>query len=158
MDWNCYSYRKTIIILCLFLVGCKDGKFVPSNDKPPAVSEIFFLVNQERQKVGVPPLVNSDILTKIAQDYAEFMHEKDELSHDLDGGLVSRINKSGYRWNYLGENIASRYVTGVGVVDAWMSSSGHKKNILSSNFTETGIGVSSKYPYFYCQVFAKPRP
>ena len=53
-----------------------------------------------------------------------------------------------------GENIAANS-SNSGAVTAWMNSSGHKANILNSNFTHTGIGVvsSQKYGKIFVQMF-----
>lgn len=53
-----------------------------------------------------------------------------------------------------GENIAANS-SNSGAVNAWMNSSGHKTNILNSNFNYTGIGVvsSPKYGKMYVQMF-----
>ena len=52
------------------------------------------------------------------------------------------------------ENIAGNS-SNSGAVTAWMNSSGHKANILSSNFNYTGIGVvsSQKYGKIFVQIF-----
>ena len=53
-----------------------------------------------------------------------------------------------------GENIAGNS-SNSSAVTAWMNSSGHKANILNSNFNYTGIGVvsSPKYGKMYVQLF-----
>ena len=53
-----------------------------------------------------------------------------------------------------GENIAANS-SNSGAVNSWMNSSGHKANILSSNYNYTGIGVvsSPKYGKMYVQMF-----
>jgi len=53
-----------------------------------------------------------------------------------------------------GENIAGNSSNSE-AVNAWMNSSGHKANILNSNYNYTGIGVfsSSKYGKVYVQMF-----
>jgi uncharacterized protein YkwD len=41
----------------------------------------------------------------------------------------------------------------------WMSSKGHRENILKDMFTEIGFGIAQddKGVYYFTQVFAKPR-
>ena len=53
-----------------------------------------------------------------------------------------------------GENIAANS-SNSGAVTSWMNSSGHKANILNSNFNYTGIGVvsSSRYGKIFVQMF-----
>jgi uncharacterized protein YkwD len=43
------------------------------------------------------------------------------------------------------------------VVQGWMTSKGHRANILNSDVSETGIGIarSSNGGLYYCQVFGR---
>ena len=50
----------------------------------------------------------------------------------------------GISYRTAGENIASGQRTAQAVVTAWMNSEGHRKNILSANFTEIGVGYAAK--------------
>ena len=52
-------------------------------------------------------------------------------------GLVRR----GYSYSYAGENLAKDFDTSSGVVDGWMSSAGHRANVLNVNYTNIGITV-----------------
>ena len=51
-----------------------------------------------------------------------------------------RIHAAGYMYNSAGENIAAGYTTPSAVMTAWMGSSGHRANILSTTFREIGVG------------------
>src|SRR5439155_23515558 len=53
-----------------------------------------------------------------------------------------RIEKQGYDWSWWGENIAWGYSTPEVVVQGWMSSPGHRANILNPRFLDLGIGVA----------------
>ncbi len=77
------------------------------------------------------------------------------MSHLLYGvpqtTLASRADYVGFDALTLGENIAFGYGTADAVFQAWISSSGHRANILNPSFTQTG--VSARYtaqgiPYF----------
>lgn len=55
---------------------------------------------------------------------------------------------------HVGENIAMGYPTAEAVMDGWMNSDGHRKNILNSDFTKIGIGVySSGGTLYWVQLF-----
>ncbi len=56
------------------------------------------------------------------------------------------MRQYGLEFKAAGENIAGNE-TVEGAFEAWMSSDGHKKNILNSNFNYIGIGVASSKTY-----------
>jgi uncharacterized protein YkwD len=126
------------------------------------VQRIADLTNAERQKAGLAPVRVSDPLTAAAQHLADDMARLDTLSHTLPGTdaptLKDRADRVGYAYSWLGENIAFNYAGADEVVAGWMSSAGHRANILNPNFTEIGIGVardSDGEPY-YAQIFGRP--
>ena len=58
------------------------------------------------------------------------------------------------KWSYIGENIAMGYPTPEAVMNGWMNSDGHRKNILNGDFTKIGIGVcSSRGAMYWVQLF-----
>ena len=55
---------------------------------------------------------------------------------------------------FAGENIAAGYDTPEGVVEGWMNSAGHRKNILNTNYEYFAVGVSyyeddPEYYFYY---------
>ena len=58
------------------------------------------------------------------------------------GSPFDMMKQFGISYNTAGENIAMGQKTPSEVVTAWMNSEGHRKNILSSNFTQIGVGVA----------------
>jgi uncharacterized protein YkwD len=123
---------------------------------------VFDLTNQARQVNGLPPLqVNSQLVTA-AQTHSSDMARLNLMEHDLPGvaepTLQSRAAAVGYNYSWLGENIAFNYPDAPSVVAAWMSSPGHRANILNPNYTEFGVGIawnSAGQPY-ETQEFGRP--
>jgi uncharacterized protein YkwD len=74
-----------------------------------------------------------------------------------------RSRAAGYNWAAIGENIAFGQTSVDEVVETWLESPGHRKNILSPNFTELGIGLAlgrgpdGKYQVLWVQNFGAPR-
>jgi uncharacterized protein YkwD len=68
-----------------------------------------------------------------------------------------RAKYVGYMYGKLEENVALGYPNAETVVDGWMNSSGHRRNILDREVIETGIGIarSSTGGVYYCQVFGR---
>ena len=128
---------------------------------PSQESEVFDLVNQERAIAGLHLLHWDNRLFDAARGHSEDMAEQNYFSHDsLDGRSFSdRITEAGYPWNACGENIAFGYSTPQTVMNAWMNSPGHRKNILSPRYSHTGVGVAvdDDGDYYFTQLFMFPR-
>lgn len=110
---------------------------------------IFNKVNEERAKAGVAPLTYNTTMEKYARIKSQDMGDNNYFSHeDLNGNLITtQMKKDGVSYKAWGENIA--YIGGNISADAlaerfmtnWMNSSGHRENILSTNFSSIGVGV-----------------
>ena len=99
--------------------------------------KIIELVNTERAKRGIPALKKDDRLMDTAHLRANELVQL--FSHDRpDGSDFFSAFLSGYnRW---GENIAEGQKDPKKVMDSWMHSEGHKKNILNKDFDSIGVG------------------
>lgn len=108
------------------------------------------------------PLRANAKLNAAASKYARSMATHDFFSHTSPGGStpVARIEAEGYRWRAWGENIAGGQRTASDVVQGWLASSGHCKNIMNRNFTEIGLGyaedLDSTYDRYWVQDFGRP--
>ncbi|WP_243175892.1 CAP domain-containing protein [Clostridium sp. NSJ-49] len=111
---------------------------------------IFNKVNEERVKAGVAPLSYNTTMEKYARIKSQDMGDNNYFSHtDLNGNYITaQMKADGVSYNSWGENIA--YLGGYGTdptvlanqfMTNWMNSSGHRKNILSTDFTSIGVGV-----------------
>jgi uncharacterized protein YkwD len=108
-------------------------------------ARILELVNQARKDNGLPALQKESHLEQAAQKHAEDMKKRNYFSHNTPEGKTptDQIRDAGYplngRW-YTGQNIAEGQRSAEEVMKDWMNSSGHRKNILSKNFREIGVG------------------
>ena len=115
---------------------------------------VLDLVNIERRKAGVKPLALSDELMGAAAVRSQEITKV--FSHTRPDGTAfsSIVSRHGRR---IGENIAAGYQTPEEVVDGWMHSDGHRKNILYADFTELGVGYAyeenSQYKHYWVQIF-----
>jgi uncharacterized protein YkwD len=100
---------------------------------------VVCLINQERTARRLPSLHESPLLDRSAQSWTDWMVAVGSFTHGAD--FAARISAVGFAWAAAGENIATGYVTPRGVVNAWMASTGHCRNILTPNFTSVGTGV-----------------
>lgn len=134
----------------------------PGNDEQLAAYEkkVAELVNKERTAAGLAPLKVNLQLSQVAEKKAEDMRDKKYFSHNSPtyGSPFDMMKKFGIKYKTAGENIAKGQKTPEAVMKGWMNSSGHKANIMSTGFTEIGIGfvTDSKGDTYWVQMFIKP--
>lgn len=104
------------------------------------VKQVAKLVNEERAKVGLHPLVFDTAIASAAQIRANEI--KTSFSHTRpDGRKFSTVlTDNGIRFTGAGENIAWGQKTPEQVMEAWMNSDGHRANILNAKYTKIGVG------------------
>lgn len=107
-----------------------------------AESEMLLLLNKEREKNGVDPLVMDTKLRDLARDYSKDMLKRGYFSHyNLEGqSPFDRMDAYGITYGYAGENLALAPSTAL-AMQGLMNSPGHRANILNANFGKIGIGV-----------------
>ena len=117
--------------------------------------EVLRLTNAERAKVGVQPLKFSTDLTASALIRAMELPQK--FSHTRPNGYNFDSAFVTGKGHVIGENLAGGQTTPKQVVQAWMDSPGHRKNMLSKNYHEIGIVYyyqpNSKYKHYWVQHF-----
>ncbi|MGV9563789.1 CAP domain-containing protein [Streptomyces sp. NPDC003480] len=127
---------------------------VPASAAPApasgATARVVELVNAERAKVGCSPLTLNATLAKVAQAHSDDMAAHRNMSHTGSDGSSpgDRITRAGYTWSTYGENVAYGYTTPDQVMAGWISSPGHKANILDCSFKEIGVGLSQPGSYW----------
>ncbi|WP_329274474.1 ricin-type beta-trefoil lectin domain protein [Streptomyces sp. NBC_01451] len=112
--------------------------------------QAFDNVNAQRTANGCAALVIDESLQKAAHDYAVEMVRTHNFSHTSASGKspTDRVRDAGYTRGGVGENIAMGFEGDPnGVVNnptyGWMSSSGHRANILNCGYTRTGMGYDA---------------
>jgi uncharacterized protein YkwD len=101
------------------------------------------LVNLDRARYGLPPLLAAPALARVALGHAEDMRDNDYVAHVAPDGrdVAARVRDAGYPTLALGENVA-RDDSVFSAQEALMKSLGHRENILGQRFTHVGIGVA----------------
>ena len=97
--------------------------------------------NAQRAKYGLPPLRAVRKLIQTARSHAAWMTNNRTLQH---------TNQA------VGENIAMGQHTTEEAVHDWMNSPGHRANILSSSYTQTGVAAyrTPDGTIYWCQQFS----
>ena len=107
-------------------------------------SQVVTLVNKERASNGLQSLASDSQLAKLAQMKAEDMAKNGYFSHisPTYGSAFDMMKTYGVSYKTAGENIAKGQKTAQSVMNGWMNSSGHRANILKSDYTKIGVGYA----------------
>jgi len=106
--------------------------------------EVLRLVNQERKSRGIEPLEYDSELFKVARIKSEDMRDQDYYAHvsPTYGAPFEMLDHYGFKYSRASENIARGYWTPKVVVDGWMNSEGHRKNMLDPGYNKIGVGFA----------------
>lgn len=112
-------------------------------------------INAMRMENGLEPLQTAPLLQEMCQERADEL--KRSYTHNRVNGdaWYTILTDYGIDTNcFAGENIAAGYDTPEGVVEGWMNSAGHRKNILNTNYEYFAVGVSyyendPEYYFYY---------
>jgi uncharacterized protein YkwD/putative cell wall-binding protein len=122
--------------------------------------QILDQANALRARHLVAPLQADVKAQEVARAHSKDMAIRNFFSHNNPDGLSSfeRMDRAGISYSSAGENIAAGQFNAIDVHDAWVNSSGHRKNILSPLFKQLGTGVyfGGEYGVYYTQNFYTP--
>ena len=102
------------------------------------------LTNEARSINGLTELTENELLDTVAEERARDMIDKQYFAHvsPTGEGASDVAQRSGYRYKIIAENIAKgSFLTNQKLIDGWMQSPGHRKNILSSDVREIGVSI-----------------
>jgi uncharacterized protein YkwD len=113
-----------------------------SDSEAALMSLIVTQTNQRRHAAGCGQLAVDHELVVASERQSDYMAVTGNFSHIGRGGstFVARARAAGYA-EPSGENIAWGYETATDVMDAWMASPGHRRNILNCAAQSIGTGV-----------------
>jgi uncharacterized protein YkwD len=149
------------LVLVLLLAPSLEAQW-RSRARPGRVSylydmerNIYRLTNEVRRRHGVPPLTWESSLRDVARAHSADMLRRNYFSHVSPDGQTShnRITaKYPFPVSMTGENIwsgsglDSRNTSQLArlIVNNWMSSAGHRQNLLNPKFTDIGVGVAAQ--------------
>lgn len=113
-------------------------------------AEVVRLVNEIRAENGLNTLSINQQLTNLARMKSQDMHDKHYFDHTSPtyGSPFDMMHSFGITYRAAAENIAKGQSTPKEVVDAWMNSAGHRKNILGASYTQIGVGYLANGNYW----------
>jgi len=130
---------------------CASASARPGQASPGTIADATLCeLNGERRAQGLRPLRVSAALGRAATRHSRDMVRRRYFAHDSRSGasFVDRIRRAGYLrgandW-MAAENLAwgaGAWASAASIVNAWMRSPEHRRNILTPAYRHVGIGV-----------------
>ncbi len=132
-----------VCISALFAVGTDAPQLTPDEQGLiPIERNIVDLTNAERARYGLPPLEVCPNLLASARNHAAWMTRSHSLRHTRQP---------------VAENIAMGQRSSREAVQSWMSSPGHRANILNRSYQRIGVAAyrTASGTIFWCQQFLR---
>jgi uncharacterized protein YkwD len=165
----CFWARSAGWLLLLLLALPAAAQTATTADPERAAHAIVAKTNALRERAGAPRVVIEKHLTQAAREFAKFLSRSDKYGHTADGRQPhERAQAHGYAYCIVLENIAYQFRSrgfaadelAQTLVAGWERSPGHRKNMLSPDVTQIGVGVArnERTGYYYAvQLFGRPK-
>jgi hypothetical protein len=141
---NFFTFNlKTYLIGILIISGCF---LLPKIALQATVDpqSIIDLTNKQRQGLGLEQLKLNDLLTKAANEKAKALFKSQTFAHNLGSKKFSAwIKDAGYDYLFVGENLAINFDNSEDIMQAWLNSPLHKKNLLNPVYQDIGVATLS---------------
>lgn len=124
-------------------------------DNSSLSAEVLTEINAYRKSLQLPEFSSNTTAKYIASIHNDYQISEEKISHDnfkfRSCSLFNILDAKA-----TGENVASGYKTAKEVLEGWLQSEGHKKNI-EGDFTTVGIAVTANNEgvLFYSNLFYK---
>jgi uncharacterized protein YkwD len=124
---------------------------------PLDARHIVRLTNESRRQAGLPPVAVDERLMAAARAKLFDMLRRDYFDHRSPDGRPpwAFMQAAGYRFQAAAENLAKGYDNEPELQHAWMTSRGHRANILNPLFTEIGVADANG---IVVVMFGRPAP
>ena len=154
------THPPFVTVAALAILGVVVGAHPPMAwaDAPPPdylAFEVLLRLNQDRAAAGLTLLVMDPEVVAVARDRAAVLAAGGYLAHVSPTGRTVLDDLAAHEVQYqtVGENLAyaqypAALVTGL-VQSGWMTSAGHRANILDPRFSRVGLGVAVKADAYY---------
>lgn len=134
--------RRLVALAILALTILAPSVSSADTDRARLIDGLLREVNMQRALNGAQPLRLNRRLNAAAQKHAEDMARRDFFDHRSPDGrsFQERATSEGYPWRAIAENLGAGLSSPRSTADAWMTSPGHRDNMLNRDFTEAGVG------------------
>ncbi|WP_228275638.1 CAP domain-containing protein [Gracilibacillus oryzae] len=118
--------------------------------------QVIDLTNKARQENGAGALQLDAELASVAQTKSEDMAQNNYFSHTSPtyGSPFDMMQTFGVEYTKASENIAAGQQSAEQVVQSWLNSEGHRRNMLDPAVTHIGVGYEANGDY-WTQMFIK---
>ena len=120
-------------------------------------AEILRYVNEHRRSKGLTALQANSFISSVALGHSrDMLSGKTPFGHAGFNSRIDRIRKHLGNIHVAAENVASGPMSAREVVDGWLHSPGHRRNI-EGDFKLTGIGLARKSNgmIYFTQIFTR---
>lgn len=147
------SFAILFLLFCCTLPMALHAQKTGNNSD--MIPDILKYVNKHRADMGLKPLVNNATIAAAAEQHSKNMATKKiPFGHDGFNARMDKLAKQLPPSYSYAENVAEGATTAKEVVDQWLHSPGHKKNIEGDyNITGIGIAKSANGTLYYTQIF-----
>ncbi len=155
--------KSAIAVFLIVLASCSNNDNVEqmndddttTSSTPNIEAEILRLINNHRTNKNLTKLEISSIIKKQTDDHTNYMIAKGQISHD-DFKKRSDYLKQNDNAKVMAENVATGYPTPKAVVEGWLKSDGHRKNI-EGNYTHFNVTAkqNNSGAWFYTNIFTR---
>lgn len=138
-------YGSSLIALKVIVLVAVSLYTVPVRPSNVTVDNIVRLTNQARLQNKVKQLATNALLNNAAQSKANDMIRQQYFAHISPTRVTPWFwfKQAGYNYRYAGENLAIDFVESEDVINAWLASPTHRRNLLSTNYRDVGVAVAS---------------
>lgn len=147
--------RPLVALAMLVALAACEAPMAPRAAAPaPALTQVstasvpteLTQINALRRAAGVGALQPSAALDRAAELHAADMVRSGYFSHTGTNGssVGDRARQQGYRYGLIAENIAQGDPSLAAVLDSWMGSSGHRRNLLNRRVTDYGLAQNGR--------------
>lgn len=119
-----------------------DSRAIREGDERTVEEEILYYVNKFRRSKGLKPLEMNNVISIEARDHSKSMATgRRSFGHDGFESRIGDISKKLGAVRAAAENVAYGNLSAQAVVDGWIKSPGHRRNMLGE-FNLIGIGTA----------------
>ncbi len=137
--------RLIALVFLALLAACSERTVINQPVSTQGTGDVSLAalgpVNRYRAEAGLGAVTADLALARAARDHAEDMIANRFFGHGGTGGtsVGDRATRQGYGWCFIAENIAQGHPGLIEVIDSWMTSPGHRANILAGQATQMGV-------------------
>lgn len=141
---NLYLKSLAVVVMTAVVFVNLPHLALAANPLFSQTTAIVARTNQLRAEAGLSPLNIDAQLTLSATNKANDMATRGYFDHGNPDGyrMAYWINGAGYTYSLAGENLAKGFSDLDRLMNAWIASPSHYKNLVEPKFTDIGIGMA----------------